>query len=335
VAFGLVARFVPSFFVPSFCERERMSVARAAARALAAAGSRTSKRELRGIEELLESFRVDGGRNMLLQALRDGETELVLKILAAETARGGEGPGTSEGGGSGASEGDGNSNSDSDSESNSARKQDRLPLEQIPDGYGNTPLHYIGFFGGADVAAVLLSDERTRSGVLAAKNTYGATALHCACESRRADVVAVVLAAGANPNVANMNGWTPLHNACRNPDRDVIRALLRHGASITAQTQTGDSPFDVLPGDPMLREATRALLEADVPTTGTAPVAIEEVTSDDGKHKTGERSFWERQIRDLSSALAAAHAGRRGHVSRETFVEIVAQLQAGEAPPSS
>ena len=90
------------------------------------------------------------------------------------------------------------------------------------------------------------------------------TALHSAVSRMRTDVVRLLLAAGANPNVRQSHGWTPLHGAAHNGDRASVDALLRAGADPTATNEEGRSVLELAEegGDAETIERIRAALQA-------------------------------------------------------------------------
>ncbi|MFZ5775502.1 MAG: ankyrin repeat domain-containing protein [Thermodesulfobacteriota bacterium] len=60
--------------------------------------------------------------------------------------------------------------------------------------------------------------------------TDGTTALHCAMASANPAIVARLLAAGANPNLADRQGRTPLWMAAHKADGRIVSLLLEHKA---------------------------------------------------------------------------------------------------------
>ncbi|KAH3745706.1 hypothetical protein Pelo_12888 [Pelomyxa schiedti] len=67
------------------------------------------------------------------------------------------------------------------------------------------------------------------------QNYIGNTPLLTACTFSNVDVCAMLLAAGADPNIPNIDGVTPLHIAAANRNENIIKMLLQNGAFINAQ----------------------------------------------------------------------------------------------------
>ena len=54
-----------------------------------------------------------------------------------------------------------------------------------------------------------------------------------------------MIQAGAEVNLADKRGWTPLHQASRHGQVEVIAALLAAGADKTIKDEDGRTPHDV------------------------------------------------------------------------------------------
>ena len=63
-----------------------------------------------------------------------------------------------------------------------------------------------------------------------ARDDGGLIPLHNACSFGHAEVVALLLAAGADPNAKDSWSYTPLHEAAVKGKIDVCIMLLQHGA---------------------------------------------------------------------------------------------------------
>jgi uncharacterized protein len=93
---------------------------------------------------------------------------------------------------------------------------------------GFSLLHLAAFFGQPDAAEFLLArgaevDARGRGWMTG-------TPLHSAASARQADVVRILLEAGADPNAVQSGGWTPLRAAVSNGDTETAALLRDAGA---------------------------------------------------------------------------------------------------------
>ncbi|MDP9220065.1 MAG: ankyrin repeat domain-containing protein [Actinomycetota bacterium] len=107
-------------------------------------------------------------------------------------------------------------------------------------GDGFTALHLAAFFGQAAAAPALLGAGAAVDAT--SGNHMRVTPLHSAAAGRHPDVVAVLLAAGADPTARQNGGFTPLHAAAMNGDADSVRALLAAGADPHEPADDGRTP---------------------------------------------------------------------------------------------
>jgi len=63
-----------------------------------------------------------------------------------------------------------------------------------------------------------------------AANFDGHTSLHEASEPWAADAAVALLAAGSNPDAADVAGWTSLHHTVQSSRIEMVAAIPRHGA---------------------------------------------------------------------------------------------------------
>jgi uncharacterized protein len=119
-----------------------------------------------------------------------------------------------------------------------------LARAQSPDGF--TALHYPAFFGGAEAAAAARALIDGGAEVDArSDNDFWVHPLHSAVAGDHDDVVAVLLAAGADVHAVQRHGYTPLHGAAQNGAGVTVDRLLAAGAERTVRTDDGRTPADL------------------------------------------------------------------------------------------
>lgn len=74
---------------------------------------------------------------------------------------------------------------------------------------------------------------------------WSGTALHCAAEMGRVEIIAVLLAAGAHVNPRGPEEKIPLYLAAMNGHTEAVRLLLAAGAEVNALTSAGHTPLDI------------------------------------------------------------------------------------------
>jgi ankyrin repeat protein len=114
---------------------------------------------------------------------------------------------------------------------------------------GDTPLHAAAAGYRRDIAKELLKNGAN----VAAVNRRGATPLHYAADghlgspawnpSAQAGMIAILIQAGADPNVLDKSGVAPLHRAVRQRCPSAVDSLLRHGAAVRLRNGSGSTSF--------------------------------------------------------------------------------------------
>ena len=115
------------------------------------------------------------------------------------------------------------------------------PNDRGPDG--RAALHLAAQSGNLDLIAVLLAYGADANAVDATGNTPLAATLRRKSQQRAA-AIAALLAGGADPNV-RMGSETPLHKVARDNDHALAKLLLAHGANVTALDTRGRTPLTV------------------------------------------------------------------------------------------
>ena len=130
------------------------------------------------------------------------------------------------------------------------------------------PLHEAALYGNIEAIELLIQSGADVSSREYARVPAGSTPLHFASFRDSSDNVTSLLAAGADPNIANPAGRTPLHRAAYHSSVDVITALLDAGGDPLHQDNNGRTPLQYL-----YYERPRRGFSADQFNTITALVA--------------------------------------------------------------
>lgn len=105
-------------------------------------------------------------------------------------------------------------------------------------------LHFTGFWGRPDAAALLLDRGADVHAVSA--NSTANTALHATLAiSGDVPTAALLIARGADANAHGGGGWRPLHLAASRGNRDAIELLLAHGADPAARADDGRTAAEI------------------------------------------------------------------------------------------
>lgn len=124
-------------------------------------------------------------------------------------------------------------------------KNSHLVHEFSGDGF--PPAALAAYFGQTEALALLLEAGADPNAI--SRNTRQVRPLHSAVAHRRPEAALksaeVLLARGAEVNVAQPGGWTPLHHAAASGHVELVKLLLRSGADTQAKSDDGRTPVDL------------------------------------------------------------------------------------------
>ena len=110
------------------------------------------------------------------------------------------------------------------------------------DNWGNTPLHSL-VSGSSDNKAELVAVLIEAGAKVDEVNCRNRTALFDALDREDTDCIQALLQAGANINARDKTGNTPLHWATWKRDTILLRLLLEHGAAVNARNRLFETPL--------------------------------------------------------------------------------------------
>jgi uncharacterized protein len=121
------------------------------------------------------------------------------------------------------------------------RQDATLVYESSADGWA--PLHLAAAFGGPEATALLLSHGAHVHRF--SRNPQHNQALHaCVALSQDCGTVRLLIEQGADVNMAQAGGYTPLHQAAANGRADLVGILLEAGANPVTLCHQGKAPAD-------------------------------------------------------------------------------------------
>uniref|UniRef100_A0A8W8JFX2 Ankyrin repeat protein n=1 Tax=Magallana gigas TaxID=29159 RepID=A0A8W8JFX2_MAGGI len=89
----------------------------------------------------------------------------------------------------------------------------------LEDREGNTGYHYAVLYDPEVIRLLAENDQSTRRDkIIDCKNKNGRTALWCACQNSKSESVALLLDAGANPNITDNDNIYPIFVALKEGD---------------------------------------------------------------------------------------------------------------------
>ena len=106
-----------------------------------------------------------------------------------------------------------------------------------PDGF--QPLGLAAFFKQAQMVQLLLENGAEVN--TPSSNAQKVPPLNSACASGSLEIVRMLLAHGADPNLRQAGGFVPLHSAAQNGQVELIALLLEHGAEINLRAANGQN----------------------------------------------------------------------------------------------
>lgn len=110
------------------------------------------------------------------------------------------------------------------------------------DRQGQTALHRAAFYARLDLIAALLADGADPN----ARDGVGRSPLY---EVRRVEAIGPLVAGGADLEARDIHGWTPLHAAASFDRADLARALIELGADLRARDRRGFTPLHAAAND--------------------------------------------------------------------------------------
>lgn len=196
-----------------------------------------------------------------------------------------------------------------------------------PQGDGSTALHWAAYRDDAELVALLLD---AGADIGATTRLGELTPLFMAAKNGNAEIVRLLLEAGASATATNTNGTSPLMLAAASGDVPTIAVLLEHGADVNARDTTNGQTALMFASALGRVEAVEHLAKAgadlDAVTHVTEVVTLGERLKAEGKER--DVSLEGSRNPTIMGGQSALHfAAREGHLDT-----VRALLTAGASP---
>jgi len=179
-------------------------------------------------------------------------------------------------------------------------------------GDGTTALHHAAMRGDADMVGVLLY---AGANVRATTRLGGYTALHLASQRGHDAVIERLIQAGSNPNQATITGATPLMLAAASGHVAAVKQLVAHKADLNAREQASDQTALMFAAAFDRPEVVKVLVEVG------ADVALASKVTDISTLTSPEEALQE-EIRLATQRSSAQAAGRPAPTPQNAANEI-------------
>ena len=118
---------------------------------------------------------------------------------------------------------------------------------RVADNDGDTCLMLAAYFGHTETVRYLVGLPDVEVNYAANDDSF--IALHCAVQEGHADVVEVLIDAGADIDAKTSDACTPFHYACEDGKLTILKMLLKAGANVCATYNDGDTCLKAASGN--------------------------------------------------------------------------------------
>lgn len=108
---------------------------------------------------------------------------------------------------------------------------------------GFTPLGLSCFFDQLEIARLLIAHGANVN--VASRNSFKVAPIHSSCAVSNYRITELLLQHHADPNAVQQEGITPLHEVACHGQEALVQLLLHYGANPQAQSAKGETPLDM------------------------------------------------------------------------------------------
>ena len=198
---------------------------------------------------------------------------------------------------------------------------------------GETPLHVAATFNHVEVVKALLKSQLVD--VNAPLSELQSTALHVAAIEGFNEIVMLLLANNADPNVCDHNGATAIIHACENGHSEIVKLLLQANADPNiAETTIGENALYVASAHGYASIVDLLLKSGADPNFTTSEGATPLHAAADGNHIEVVKAILNSELVDVNVQDSELKSTALHLAAEEGFSEIVALLLASNTDPN-